>query len=207
MPASRIQAITVSCARRSDSEAYGRVIRPGSSVKAASSSQCAITVSASFISPRELAERNLLCALPQHQMAELAEMLGAFVDGGEMVAGQLACLAGEHARAVREQDLRLADAARVEQEMTWRGVAGVVFVPKVQVELAERDPGRLTAPARLDDLGLQRQHRLELGATLGRESGLEARYEAQPRDLDFDLYARDPIGVAAGWLRLTIWKA
>jgi hypothetical protein len=36
--------------------------------------------------------------------------------------------------------------------------------------------------------------------------GLEARYEAQPRDLDFYVYARDPIGAGADWLRVNVWN-
>src|SRR4029077_18092261 len=97
-------------------------------------------------------------------MTELAEVLAALVDRGEMVAGELAHLACEHGRAVGKENLRFADPAWVEEELARRRVARVVLVTDVEVEFAERDPGRLAAPPRLDDLRLQRKHRLERGA-------------------------------------------
>jgi hypothetical protein len=72
-------------------------------------------------------------------------------------------------------------------------MAGVVLVAEAEVEVAQRDPGRLAAPPRLDELLGQGQERSELVARPRRQLGLEARCEAQPRDLDFDTYARDPI--------------
>src|SRR5258706_5404959 len=139
-------------------------------------------------------------------MAQLAQVLGALVDGGEVIAGQLAHLAAKNTGAVGNQDLSLADPARIQKEVAGRRVARVVLIAEVEVQLAERDPRCLAAPASLDDLRLERQHGYELCARLRRELGLEARHEAQPRDPDFDLYGRDPTGVAAIDVRPTIWK-
>src|SRR5690242_19018877 len=123
-----------------------------------------MTVSALVTSAGKLCEGNLLGALPEHEVSELAKMLGAFVDGGEVVAGQLAHLASENAGPVRNQDLSLADPARIHQEVAGRRVARVVLVAEVEIQLAERDPGRLAAPTGLDDLRLQRQHGFEFRA-------------------------------------------
>src|SRR5713101_60183 len=139
-------------------------------------------------------------------MAELAQVLSALVDGGEVVAGQLAHLAAEDTGSVGKQNLSLADPARIQKKVAGRRVARVVLVAEVEIHLAERDPGCLAAPASLDDLRLERQHRYELCARLGRELGLEARDEAQPRDPDFEIYARDPMEVVAVDVRPTIWK-
>src|SRR5246127_367360 len=124
-----------------------------------------------------------------------------------MVAGELTHLAREQSRAVGKEDLRFADPARVQQKVARRRVARVVLVADLEGEVAERDPGRLAAPPRLDDLGLQREHRLERRAGLRRETGLEARPKAQPRDPYVDVYARDPAGEVVVWLRVAIENA
>src|SRR5262252_6007798 len=128
MPASRIQWPTSSCAFCMAADANGRVSRSGSSLHAARRSHLSITNSALVISARALREGDLLRALPQDEVAELAEVLDAFVDGGEMVAGELTGPAAEDARAVRKQDLRLADAAGIQQQVPGGGIAGVVLV-------------------------------------------------------------------------------
>src|SRR5512133_1263658 len=56
-----------------------------------------------------LLEADRLGALPERLAAELRELLHAFDDRCEVVAGERARLACERGRAVREQDLRLAD--------------------------------------------------------------------------------------------------
>src|SRR5579859_1382386 len=206
MPAWRIQWPTSSCAFCIAADPNGRVMRSASSLHAASSSHLAMTVSALVTSAGKLGEGDLLGAFPEHEAAELAEVLRALGDGREMVAGKLPHLAGEDAGSVRKQDLRLAHPARIQEKMAGRRVAGVVLVAEVESQLAERDPCRLAAPASLDDLRLQRQHRLEFRAAPGRELGLEARDEAQPRDPDIDFYAREPMGVGAVDVRPTIWK-
>src|SRR5690349_18441768 len=138
IPASRIQPLTSSCARRIAGVAKGRVIVPGSSVHAASSSHRRMTVSARLTSA-ERREADLLRPAPQHDLAEVLQPVVAVVDRREMVARELPHLAGEERGAVREKDLRLAEAAGVEEKLPGRGMARVVLVAEAEVELAERD--------------------------------------------------------------------
>src|SRR2546426_11434055 len=99
-------------------------------------------------------ERDLLRPFPQHALAKLLQPLVAFEDGGEVVARQLAGLAREQRPAVWKEDLRFADAARVEQQVPRARIARVVLVPEAEVEPAKRDPCGFAAPAGLDELGL-----------------------------------------------------
>src|SRR4051812_34794076 len=122
-------------------------------------------------------EHDVLGTLPQRLLAEGAQVLGALDDGEEVVAGELADDAREQAAAVREEDLGLAEAAGVEQDLAGRRVARVVLEPDPDVELPERDPGRLAAPAHVDDLLRERQELRERGARLRRALLLEARRE------------------------------
>src|SRR5262249_35357256 len=82
-----------------------------------------------------------------------------------MVTRELADDAGEHAATVGEEDLGLAVAAGVEEDLAGRRMAGVVFEPDANVEVTEWDPGRLAAPPHMDDLLLERQ---QLGERLAR---------------------------------------
>src|SRR5690349_9625726 len=123
MPAWRSQSPTSSCAFCIEADPNGRVMRSASSLHAASSSHLAMTVSAPVTSAGKLREGDLLGALPEHEVSELAQVLDPFVDGGEVVAGQLAHLAAEHARPVGKQDLSLADPAGIKQQVARRRVA------------------------------------------------------------------------------------
>src|SRR5437764_13662561 len=67
-----------------------------------------------------------------------------------MVAGELADLAGEADRAIREEDLSLADAAGIEEDLPRCRKARRVFVAEAEIERAERDPAGLTAPPDMD---------------------------------------------------------
>src|SRR5438128_2282580 len=78
-------------------------------------------------------------------------------DRGEVIAGKLAYLRGAGACAVRKEDLALADAARVDRQLAGRRMRGVVLVVEARSKVAERNPGRLTAPAAVDELALDRQ--------------------------------------------------
>src|SRR5919109_5489566 len=122
-------------------------------------------------------EDDVLGALPKGLLAQRAEVVVALDDRQEVVPGKLADDAREQAAAVRQQDLGLAEAAGVEQDLARRGVARVVLEPEAHVELAERDPRRLAAPAHVDDLLLERQQLREGRAGLRRalllEPGLE----------------------------------
>src|SRR5579864_5674575 len=104
-------------------DANGRVSRSGSSLHAASWSHRAMTVSASVNSALLFGECDLLRAFPQDLPTQLSEAFHALVNRGEMVAGELSHLAGEESCAIREEDLGLAYAAGVEQQVSGRGMA------------------------------------------------------------------------------------
>src|SRR6185503_10523418 len=105
----------------------------------------------------------------------------ALDDGEEVVAGKLADDAGEHRPAVREQELGLADAAGVPEDLAGRRMTGRVLrvAADADVEVAERDPGGLAAPADMDDLAVERQQRLEGCDRLRRALLLELRSELE----------------------------
>ena len=96
-----------------------------------------------------------------------------------MIAGELAHLAGEMHAAIGEQDFGLADAAGIEDDLAGRGIAGVVLVGDAEVEIAERHPHALAAPAHMDRLALERHRLLERGAGFRREFLLEAGVEGE----------------------------
>ena len=62
----------------------------------------------------DLAERDLLGAVPQELLPEGGEVLGALDDGGEVVPRELARLRGEVDVAVGQEQLGLGDAAGVD---------------------------------------------------------------------------------------------
>ena len=94
-------------------------------------------------SPARPSQRNL--------RPELAKVLVAFDDRGEVVARERARLGGEADVSVGEQDLRLRDAARVEDDLARVRVAGGVLRAEAEVEVAERDPAALARPADVND--------------------------------------------------------
>src|SRR6266850_3544863 len=178
MLAERIHVLTCSWAWRIASDAKGLVRRSGSSLHPRSTSQRSIAVAASRPTSDGF-ESDVLRAFPQDELSERRKLLRAVLDGREMVARELAHLAREHCRPVWEQDLGLAQSARVQQQLAGSGVAGGILVAEVQGELAERDPACLSTPACLDDSCLEGQHRGEPGAGFGGALGLEARLELQ----------------------------
>src|SRR5216683_3349656 len=179
IPDWRIQAVTMSCARRMASEANGLVSRWGSSLIEPSTSHRCITTEAARSMKSDGFENDVLRAFPQDELSKRRQLVGAVLDGREMVAGELSHPASENRSAVGKQDLSLADAAGIEQQLPGGGVARVIFVAEAQLEVAERDPGGLAAPAGLDQAGFHRQHGGELGAGLGCALSLEARLEPQ----------------------------
>src|ERR1044072_310545 len=75
-----------------------------------------------------------------------------------MVAGELPHLAREARRAVREENLDLRETPGVEEELARGRVRVRVLRIQFEVELeAHGDPGGLAAPARLDELALERE--------------------------------------------------
>src|SRR6202012_4365301 len=105
-------------------------------------------------------------------------------DRQKMISRKLADLAGEMHPAIGQEDFGLADAARIKNELAGRRIAGVVLVGQPKVEIAERDPAALAAPAHVDDALLVGQHGTKFGAGLRRPLGFEARHEIEAACLD-----------------------
>src|SRR5690606_25614997 len=123
------------------------------------------------------AKDNLLCAMPEDVFADGAQVFAPLDDGKEMVAGELAQLAGEVRRAIGEEDLRLAVATGVEEDLARSGVAGGILEADVEAEVAQRDPARLAAPPRVDELLRVGKQRLERRARARRGHFLEPRHQ------------------------------
>src|SRR5476651_2217225 len=149
---------------------------------AVSADECATRRSAAAV----FLERDVLRAVPDDPAPELGELVIAFVDRGEVVAGQLAGLAGEHGRAVRKKDLGLAYPAGVQKKVARSGVARLVLVAEVKVEVAKGHPCRLATPPCLEELGFQWQQGAEPGAGLRRFFSLQAGEEPKVGDFDHD---------------------
>src|SRR5438105_688568 len=74
-----------------------------------------------------------------------------------MIPRELPKLAREHHVAVGEDQLCLAEAARIPQNLAGRRMTRVILVADVELELAERYPAPLSAPATVHELLLVRQ--------------------------------------------------
>src|SRR5262249_17296933 len=98
-----------------------------------------------------LAEGDRLGALPERQAAELGELLPALEDRREVVARERTGLRCECTVAVREEQLRLADPAGIEQELARGRGAGRVLCADAELAVAPGNPVRLAAPATMDD--------------------------------------------------------
>src|SRR3954466_8414043 len=122
-------------------------------------------------------EGNVLGAFPEEGLAELGEVLVALDDGREMIARELPRLGGEVDVAVGEQDLGLGNATRIEHDLARVRIARPVLGAEAEIEVAERDPAGLAAPAHVDDARAQRQQRAEYGHRLRRCLLLEAGTE------------------------------
>src|SRR5215469_7791685 len=121
------------------------------------------------------AEFDRLSALPQCQLTKLGQMLPALDNGEEVVAGELSDLAGETDAAIGEQDLGLADAAGMDQELAGCGVARRVLVAEPEIEIAQRYPARFATPPYMDQTLPIRQHAGEFRASPRSRDALEAR--------------------------------
>src|SRR5438876_6541873 len=126
-----------------------------------------------------LREDDLLGALPEEAPPERSQVLAALDDRREMVARERSRLAREADVPVREQELRLADAAGVEDDLARIRVARGVLRCDPEIEVAHRNPAALAAPAHVDDPRLERQQRPEGGDGLRRVRFLEARDEIE----------------------------
>src|SRR5437879_3486810 len=104
-----------------------------------------------------------------------------------MIAGELAHLAREMHGAIGQQDFGFADAARIKNDLARRGIAGVVLIGDAEIEIAERHPDTLAAPAHMNGLALER-HRLAkrrhgFGRQLLLEAGLEGEFTGTDNQL------------------------
>src|SRR5882724_10182216 len=104
-----------------------------------------------------------------------------------MVSGELTHLAGEMYPAIGQQNLGLADAARIKDDLTRRGIAGVVFIPDAKVEIAERKPDPLAAPPDMDHLTFERHRAAKRGTGLGRQLIFETCLEREVAGTDNEL--------------------
>src|ERR1700735_1323826 len=104
-----------------------------------------------------------------------------------MIARQLTHLAGEMHAAIGQQDFRFADAAGVENDLAGRRIAGVVLVRDAEIEIAERHPDPLAAPADVDGLAFERHRLAERRTGLRRQLLLETRPEREVSGMDNQL--------------------
>ena len=123
----------------------------------------------------------LLRAFPEHAAPELAQVLVPLDDRREVVSRERARLARERDVAVGEQELGLADAARVEDQLAGARVARRVLGADSDVEVAHRDPAALARPAHVDDLRVERQHPPERCDGLGAASSSRRASNEKPR--------------------------
>src|SRR6185503_20274739 len=89
-----------------------------------------------------------------------------------------------------EQDFGLADAAGIENDLARRGIAGVVLVGDAEIEIAERHPDRLAAPADMDRLALERHRLAKGGHGLRRQRVLETGLKGEFAGTDNQLAHR-----------------
>src|ERR1051325_1977243 len=120
-------------------------------------------------------ENDRLRPLPKGHFAPRPQLLQPLDHSEKMVAGERADLARKPRCAIGEQNLGLADPAGVEQDLSRRGVARRILVTDAEVEIAERDPAGLPAPAYMNDALAVGQHCLESLATARRRGALQPR--------------------------------
>jgi hypothetical protein len=104
-----------------------------------------------------------------------------------MIPGELSHLAGKMHAAIGQQNLGFADAAGIKDDLAGRGIAGVVLVGDAEVEVAERHPDPLAAPAHMDRLALERHRLAECRAGPGRELFLETGVKCEVAGADNEL--------------------
>src|SRR6202011_5206620 len=124
-------------------------------------------------------EADSLRTPPQHGLAQLRQILQTRGQRDEVIACELSHLAGEVHTAIGQQNLGLADAAGIKNDLAGRRIAGVVLVRNAEVEIAERHPDPLAAPAHMDSLALERHHLTEGRAGLWRQLFLKTGLERE----------------------------
>src|SRR5882762_1189712 len=112
-----------------------------------------------------------------------------------MVSGELTHFAGEVYPAIGQQNLGLADAARIKDDLTRGRIAGVIFIPDAKVEIAERKPDALAAPPDMDHLTFERHRAAKRGTGLGRQLIFETCVERELAGADNEL--AHPMGLCS----------
>src|SRR5262245_30298157 len=135
-------------------------------------------------------DADFLRALPEYQPAERGEEIQAVGDGEKVVPFQLAVLAGEPRLAVREKNFGFADPGGIQQQLAGSWFAGGILGRDVELQVAQRHPGRFAAPPGLDQLVLEGKQGAEGGAGPWRLFLLEVCPEAKRAGPDDNLRVR-----------------
>ena len=120
-------------------------------------------------------------------------MLGSVDDGQEVIASQLSDLAAEAHAAIGEQDLGLANAAGMEEELTRNGVTRGVLVAEAEIKPTEWDPACLSAPSARGSTLAVRQHALKSEASQRSRGAFKACPERERATGDTDIYHDHPL--------------
>src|ERR1700753_3591865 len=104
-----------------------------------------------------------------------------------MIAGQLAHLACEMHAAIGQQNFGFADTAGIKDDLAGRGIAGVVLIGNAEIQIAERHPDPLAAPADVDRLALERHRRATRRASLWRLFFFKAGLKPEVARVDNEL--------------------
>src|SRR5439155_1392868 len=136
-----------------------------------------------------LGDVDRLCAFPQRAPPHLPQpTTPSFVGchGSEVVPGQLAELAREGACAIREEDLALGQLPGVDQQLSWGRMRGVVLVADAHLQVAERNPRGLAAPAAVDEAvgdGQEPAYRVDRAGRIVLPSGAKVKVADLDREL------------------------
>ena len=118
-----------------------------------------------------------LGSVPQDEFSQLHQVFPTLNHGQEMVSRERAHLTREPAASIDEQDLGLAEAPGIEQNVAPRRMARRVLESESGVEVPEGNPDRFPAPARVNDLVLERKESAKRLAGRRRHLQLELRCE------------------------------
>ena len=89
--------------------------------------------------------------------------------------------------AVGKENLSLADAAGIKDDLPGSRITGVIFVADLEIIVAERDPDPLAAPADMNDMALEGQTLEEGFAGLRGQFGFESGAENERAGSNFEI--------------------
>jgi hypothetical protein len=102
-------------------------------------------------------KEDILRSSPESQTPQSGQIFASFQHSQEMIASQLAHLAGETGAAVRNEDFGLTHAARVKQYLTSGWMTGMIFEGHTQIESSQGNPNSFATPADMNDFVGKRQ--------------------------------------------------